>query len=333
MIVGAASSLARRRPARARADEPAEIPHQRGERLVGGVHDRRRDQPPAAQCDRDADVHGRALRVAAVAEEAAEALHLAAGARHGLEQQRGEQHRSVDRHRRVVRREPLGRGRDVHGARQVVVRDLALRARHRRSDRLRMPPRPAARARPAGRAARRRRARSTSSRVTAPSGPVPCNCASRRRARGPAAGRRRDPGADAGLPLPTQRGSRRPASSPVSMSAEHRADRHLRPRRDDDLPHHAVDGRSRRRSRPCRSRRPRPRRRASRRAGRDAPLDQRAASMSAPSAGRRTHGHRRTSSARRRRCAGPGSAASSRCFGYGIGTSSVHTRATGASRS
>ena len=137
-MLGAASSLARSRPARARHELP-EFLHQHRQRLLRRVHDGGRDEPAAAHRDRHANVDQRALLVAAVPVEAAEAPEIAAGDGDGLDQQCREQQPLRDGHGRVARREPLDRCSDVRGEREVVMRDLALGSRHRRRDRLAHP--------------------------------------------------------------------------------------------------------------------------------------------------------------------------------------------------
>ena len=57
MMLGAASSLARSRPARARMTSCRNSSISTGSGFCSRVQDRRRDEPAAAQRDRDPDVH------------------------------------------------------------------------------------------------------------------------------------------------------------------------------------------------------------------------------------------------------------------------------------
>ena len=180
-MVGSVSSELRRPPARARPTRSRSGRHELGERLLVGVVDGRRDQAAAAQRDRPADVDAGAWSEAVVDPEAVELRHLAQRERRRLEQQRGRQQALVGRPLAVERgSSQVERAAEIDGARQVVVRDLALRAAHRRGDRLahlrRVEAGRARRACGAGLARPRApssAASSTSASVTEPSMPVP----------------------------------------------------------------------------------------------------------------------------------------------------------------
>ena len=136
MIVGSDSSELRRPPARARWTRSRIADHQLGERFLVGVVDGRGDQATAPQRNRPADVDAGAGQEAILLPEAVQLRDLAQRERGSLEEEHRGQEPLGRRPLAVRLLEPGERPAQVDCLGQVVVRDLALGARHGGGDRL-----------------------------------------------------------------------------------------------------------------------------------------------------------------------------------------------------
>ncbi len=136
MIVGSDSSELLSPPDRARWTRSRKLPHEIAQGLPVGVVKRRRDESPTPERDGDTHVDPRARHGLRPAPDRVELGHLAQRERDRLDQQDSVQQPIGHRPREVLLVEPRQRAVHVDGGAEVVVRDLALGARHGGADRL-----------------------------------------------------------------------------------------------------------------------------------------------------------------------------------------------------
>ena len=136
MIVGSDSSELRRPPAARALDEVAHRGHQLGERFLVGVVDGRGDQATAPQRNRPADMDAGAGRKPSFSQKPLSSGTLRSASAVALRKSTAGRRRSVGGRSRFAGLEPGERPAQVDCLGQVVVRDLALGARHRGGDRL-----------------------------------------------------------------------------------------------------------------------------------------------------------------------------------------------------
>ena len=134
-MVPSLSSELRSRPARVRGDEVVQRGHDLVERLALDVVDGGRDEAALAGGDGEADVDGVAAFELVVVPVAVEVGRFLQSARDGFEQQHGGEESLLDGTRGVRGFEPAQRDAHVDARLEIVVRDLAIRSRHRGGDR------------------------------------------------------------------------------------------------------------------------------------------------------------------------------------------------------